>query len=406
MENQDPGFMLFKLLNTTFKCKISLDILRSIDVLFACYKSSCKDNRIYTCHLDISPDAVRYFFTWKKWEIGQIGKPDFTQIVPEQWTEICCLASYLMVNTFFDSESIYYVLPPLYVMQEEVTKLVPEALNNYFSEYLTRTHCSQCTCSNQEIAWHHSMEQYFSSELKIVEKTYDYLVGLFHHLYWHCDCDPIQKEWGEIKKYFQNKGDSLSFLRGKENINSRDNDVFVEFMESKTPLLDDALSFDHKYIDSVSKGEIYNFLQLNSEQRIAVFDYFCYHKHFSQEDKNKYKCKCDFSFYRKWNDFITFDPFIAKLIFDTLGGEDLLDAVRCGKISNQGNCMKNPEWTFDDLVKYIKGLAPKGNTKNISSDEKKRLAREANKRWNKTKFQDPSYLKASVGMIKIRTTKK
>lgn len=385
------------------KWNIQEKILQTLPMLNACYNSQYGDNRNFICKLEISPESVKFFFTWKKWVLGDIGKPDFTQIVPKQWTDVAQLAAYFMDDTFFDTDSNYYVLPPLYVMREELPTLVPEARDIYFSEYLTQTHCPQCTCSNVHIvSLNYMMDKYSPKEKKMLEKTYDFLVEKFRRIYWSYS-DDLTKEWKEIKNYFEQKNECYSIQEPK-NINSRDNQTFVDFMISKEQqtLLDTALSFNETYIENVAQNIIYNFLQLDVDDRIAMFDYFCYHKHFSQYEKSLYKCVCDVSFYRKWNDFITKDPFVAKLIFDTLDRQELLRATGVVK---KGGSIKKFE-TFDELIKYIKSLAPKVNTNNLSGEEKKRLAKEANKKWNQMKYQDPSYLKMHIQPIRVITINK
>lgn len=404
MESPNTKSMIFQL--GKFKCRISFPILETIPVLLACFNSACKDNRVYLCKLDITPEAVKTFFTWKQWEITNCEKPDFSQVTPKTWTETSNLASHLVVNNFFDTESVYYVLPSLKVMREELEFLVVEAFSIYCGEYLTLTHCQQCTCANRHITQldDYIKRKFTKPELLLLEKTCNYIGNLLRE--WHLRWDfsslyDIKEDMKKIGEFFS-EYDSLVITQ--RYLNSRDNTVFVKFMESKEYqiLLENALSFDVKYVDNVSNGLMYNFLQLDTDDRITIFDYFCYHNHFNDWEREKYKCKCDFTFHKKWNDFLTLDKLVAKVIFDKLDRDELLRATN---ITKKGSSIKKYD-SFDQLVKFINNLAPQINTKNLSSDEKRRMALDANKKWNDVKLRDPAYLKASVQTIKIKIVKK
>ena len=432
MENQKDSWMVFKLNFPPFSCKLSSQIYRAIPVLSACYDSECNDNRKYTCKLQISPESVKFFFLWKKWEIGQGEKHDFTQVTIKQWKEISELASYLMANTFFDVESIYYVLPPLSIMREELTFLPPEALNIYFSEYLTITHLPQCSCPNRHIvALNNIVKRQFSGNKKLLKYTYDYLIDILdicasyyaynnklreslclNYRYYHYDEKglAIKREMEKIGEKIYNfacerESFYISVHINNKFLNSRDNEKFVDFMMSvdDQKSLETILSFDEKYIENVAQGKMYNFLQLDSDTKISMFDYICFYNYFSKEEKDLYKCKCDFSIYKKWYNFVNLDSVVAKYIFDSLDRDELLRATG---IVKKGMCIKKLE-SFEQLIEYInKVLAPKTALKNLSSEDKKKLSLEANKKWNETKYKDDKYLKASVQIIKIKTSKK
>jgi hypothetical protein len=398
--------MIFTLAGTKFRCKIQPKIVRMIPMLCTCYNSEYSDNRKFTCNLPISEDSAKTFLIWKKWAIGDIERPDFSQVAPKQWAGAAELAAYFMDYTFFDIDSCYYVLPPLSVMRDEIINLVPEARDIYFSEYLTQTMCPHCTCPNRHVEeLNRAMDKYSPKEKSMLGTTYGFLTDLFQNIYYShfLFLSSSGSEWKELCKYFGKKCETYAF-RNIEEMNSRDNQIFVDFIfsEELQKLVETALSFDETYIDRVAKGTMYNFLQLSAEDKLVMFDYFCYHRHFSQQEKARYKCVCDFSFYRKWRDFVTKDPFVAKLIFDTLDRQEL---VRATGIVKKGGCIKKLE-SFDDLIKYINFLAPKVNTNNLSSEEKKKLAKEANKKWDQSKYQNAEYLKTHVQAIKVITAKK